>query len=361
MDAKSQVVLRQAELMQGRVLLTNPPSDDLAITLLQHNSQSVAMWCWNHSDYQYLNRLKTEKNQQQLQSIHFDILPPVEHYDNVIIFVPKAKALLHYIIHQLIQTLDLNSNIYLVGEKNAGIEGSSKQLKDYGKVFKIDSARHCQLWQFNFKSNIKDEFKYQAEQYGIQDYDLNLKDFMNEKNIQLNIQSMAGVFSQNRLDIGTAQLLPFLNQVKSGKILDFGCGSGIMGLILAKLNPNNHIVAVDVDAFALHSTRLNFEKHGLSQQLTTIAITDIQNLSQQAEFQHAFDVIISNPPFHQGVKTDYQASENLCEHSKKLLNNHGELWLVFNDFLNYPNLLKTYFSEIIRHHHKHGFLVISAK
>ncbi len=37
--------------------------------------------------------------------------------------------------------------VFLVGEKRGGIEGAAKQLAVLGKPRKLDSARHCQLWQ----------------------------------------------------------------------------------------------------------------------------------------------------------------------------------------------------------------------
>ncbi|MCP5775072.1 class I SAM-dependent methyltransferase, partial [Klebsiella pneumoniae] len=73
-------------------------------------------------------------------------------------------------------------------------------------------------------------------------------------NGDLIICALPGVFSQNRLDVGTATLLPYLSQITSGKIADFGCGAGVISAYLAKLNPKNRIFAMDVDAFALAST-----------------------------------------------------------------------------------------------------------
>ncbi len=54
---------------------------------------------------------------------------------------------------------------------------------------------------------------------------------------ELQICALPGVFSQNRLDVGTAVLLPHLSQVTSGKIADLGCGAGVISAYLAKLNP----------------------------------------------------------------------------------------------------------------------------
>lgn len=50
--------------------------------------------------------------------------------------------------------------------------------------------------------------------------------------------------------------------------------------------------------------------------------------------------IVSNPPFHQGVHTDYQASERLLQRAAEHLAPGGELRLVANSFLKYPPLIE---------------------
>ena len=54
----------------------------------------------------------------------------------------------------------------------------------------------------------------------------------------------------------------------------------------------------------------------------------------------ALSAIVSNPPFHQGVHTDYQASENLLVQAGRHLVKGGELRLVANSFLKYPPLIE---------------------
>lgn len=340
MDTKSEVVLRQLDLLTGQILLVNPATDELAQILQQHTQQSVTLWTWNFSDYQYF--------QQQAQynpniQVYFQIHIPKHDYQHIIIFNPKIKAQLNYILHQIASSQQLNRCIYLIGEKNAGIEGSAKLMKEYGKTLKIDNARHCQYWQMylNKQEKLRPITDWQVS------YTL---DCAEQK---LEIISLVGVFSQHKLDIGTAQLLPYLKHIKTGKIADFGCGAGVIACYLAKLNPQHQIIAYDVDAFALASLQLSIEKNQIKN-IQFQAITGI------ADIAHDFDAIVSNPPFHQGVKTHYQVSEDLCQQSHAHLNKHGELWLVFNDFLNYPNLLKPYFKSLIKHRHQQGFYVLQA-
>ena len=169
----------------------------------------------------------------------------------------------------------------------------------------------------------------------------------------LTICALPGVFSQNRLDVGTAVFLPFLSQVTSGKIADFGCGAGVISAYLAKLNPKNRIFALDVDAFALTSTRMTFEKNGLSpEQLEITAVTGIEDAPL---FLHA---IVSNPPFHQGIQTNYDASESLCKTSRRHLKSGGELWIVANRFLNYPLLIEQSFGKCTTKADQQGFKVL---
>ena len=58
-----------------------------------------------------------------------------------------------------------------------------------------------------------------------------------------------------------------------------------------------------------------------------------------------FDLIISNPPFHDGIDTAYRAVENLILQAKNHLTREGELRIVANAFLPYPDLLDQAFGS----------------
>lgn len=67
-----------------------------------------------------------------------------------------------------------------------------------------------------------------------------------------------------------------------------------------------------------------------------------------------FDLIVSNPPFHDGVDTAYRAVEELIFQAKNHLTKGGELRIVANAFLPYPDLLDKAFG-------KHDVLAKSTK
>lgn len=336
MDPRSEVVIRQHEYLSGRVLLINAPTDDLLSNLEKDITPCV--WTWNYNEFQYF--------QTQQANVHFGVELPEGSFDQAIIFVPKSKELLNYLLHQAVSRLALGASIFLVGEKKGGVERAAKQLLPFGKACKLDSARHCQMWQMTIESSVKTKTLADwAQEY-----------IVTTPKGDLTICALPGVFSQNRLDIGTAVLLPFLSQVTSGKIADFGCGAGVISAYLAKLNPKNRIFAMDVDAFALASTQMTFEKNSLSpEQLEITAVTGIEDAPL---FLHA---IVSNPPFHQGIHTDYNASESLCKTSRRHLKSGGELWMVANRFLNYPILIEQNFGQCTTKADQQGFKVLFAK
>ena len=117
MDPRSEVVLRQQDYLNGQVLLINAPNDQLAKNLPKQVQASV--WTWNYADHQaFLNA--------GINS-HFSVEFPQASFDQVIIFVPKSKELLNYILHVVTSHLTLRQSVFLVGEKKAGVERAAKQ------------------------------------------------------------------------------------------------------------------------------------------------------------------------------------------------------------------------------------------
>ncbi|MBJ9986304.1 methyltransferase [Acinetobacter sp. S40] len=336
MDPRSEVVLRQQQFLSGRVLLINAPADRLSQELPK--ALDVSIWTWNFADHQYF--------QQQQFDTHFSVEFPKTSIDQVVIFVPKSKELLSYILHVVTSHLNKGQSIFLVGEKKGGVERAAKQLQALGKTLKLDSARHCQLWQCILqKTETLKPLQNWVKTYTVQ---------VNQTELQ--ICALPGVFSQNHLDVGTAILLPYLNNIKSGKLADFGCGAGVISAYLAKLNSKNEIYALDVDAFALCSTEMTFHRNGLNlEQLHIQAVTGIHDAPPQ------LDAIVSNPPFHQGIHTDYAASEGLCKQAKQHLTINGELWIVANRFLNYALLIEQQFGRCNILADQQGFKVLYAQ
>lgn len=311
MDARSEVLLRQAELFSGSVLLAGLPADDLLGQL-----PAAHGWSWHAGD------------QLRLQArfdgrCEFGVEAPAVAFDAGVLFLPKSRELTDYLLRALAARLS-GKMLYLVGEKRGGIERAARQLAEFGQARKLDSARHCQLWQIRVdNAPLPPSLPELAERFR-----LDLADG------PLEVVSLPGVFSHGRLDRGSALLLEHLDALPTGRVLDFGCGAGIIGAALKRRYPQSELVLLDVDAFAVESSRLTLAANGLSAEV--IAGDGIDAAPGELA------AIISNPPFHQGVHTHYQASETLLQRAAEHLQQGGELRLVANAFLKYPPLIEAH-------------------
>ena len=309
MDPRSEVLLRQADLFQGSLLLAGLPADDLLGQL-----PAAHGWSWHAGDQAALQARFSGRS-------HFGVEVTPQPFEAAVLFLPKSRELASYLLNALASRL-AGRELYLVGEKRGGIEGAAKQLQAFGKPRKLDSARHCQLWQVTV-DNVPEAPNLHSL---AQRFELPLAES------PLTVVSLPGVFSHGRLDRGSALLLEHLEQLPVGHVLDFGCGAGVLGAVVKRRYPQSQVTLLDVDAFAVESSRLTLAANGLEGEVICGDGIDAapDNL----------DLILSNPPFHTGVHTHYQTSENLLQKSAKHLKKGGELRLVANNFLRYQPLIE---------------------
>jgi len=136
--------------------------------------------------------------------------------------------------------------------------------------------------------------------------------------IELKFYTDNGVFSKNKLDFGTRTLLENLEIDRfRGKILDFGCGIGPIGIYLS-LKTKEKIDMIDINkrsiSLAIKNSKLNN------------ANTNIFESNIYEKINKKYDFIVSNPPIRVGNKVLYKILFEAKEH----LNENGELWIIIN-------------------------------
>jgi len=330
MDPRSEVLLRQAHLFEGRVLLAGLPADGL-LDKLPH----ATGWSWNAADHAGLATRYAERT-------GFGVHPPEGDFSAAVLFLPKARELSAYVLNTLASGLQ-GRPLFLVGEKRGGIEGAARQLGAFGRARKLDSARHCQLWQVDVEqAPARPDLHSLAQRFTLEV----------DGTTSLEVVSLPGVFSHGRLDRGTRLLLDHLHNLKPAHLLDFGCGAGILGAVIKQRYPQAAVTLLDVDAFAIESAKLTLAANGLEGQLICADGIDAA--------PHGLSAIISNPPFHTGVHTDYRASQALLERAVQHLAQGGEIRLVANSFLRYQPLIEAHLRDCTVMAEDNGFRVYRA-
>ncbi len=110
---------------------------------------------------------------------------------------------------------------------------------------------------------------------------------------ELRLMSGSGVFAQGRVDMGTAILLRVTEPPAAGRILDLGCGWGVIGLAIATAVPDAVVTGVDVNERAVLLANDNAAAAGLADRFTAATPDGVDT--------HAtYDEIWSNPPIRIG-------------------------------------------------------------
>jgi len=110
---------------------------------------------------------------------------------------------------------------------------------------------------------------------------------------ELSLTSGSGVFAKGRLDIGTSVLFRETEPPASGRILDLGCGYGVIGLAIAAASPKTSVTGVDVNERAVLLAEENAARLGVAARYAPLTP---DRLPPDA----TYDEIWSNPPIRIG-------------------------------------------------------------
>ena len=158
-----------------------------------------------------------------------------------------------------------------------------------------------------------------------------------------------GVFSKNGVDFGSRLLLDFIPlEEVGGKILDLGCGYGVIGIALNKLTGAN-VDMVDVNLRALHLTEMNVSANKC-QNINVFESNVYENVNTK------YTSIVTNPPIRAGKKVIYDMLFN----AKEYLTDDGNLYFVIRKQQGAKSMMsdleKEYNLEIIEK--KKGYYII---
>ena len=155
------------------------------------------------------------------------------------------------------------------------------------------------------------------------------------KDKKLSFISDNGVFSKNHVDSATELLVKTIYDEVKGKILDVGCGYGVIGITLATSKNVTDVEMIDINHRALDLAKRNAEKNKVASKIKILESNGFEQIKEK------YDAIITNPPIRAGKAVIYQMYADAKEHLKK----DGALYIVINKKHGAPSTIK-YLEEL---------------
>ncbi len=178
-----------------------------------------------------------------------------------------------------------------------------------------------------------------------------------------------GVFSRGGLDAGSRALIETMvirtanstaNSTSNSlsllgeAVLDLGCGCGIVGAVAAQMG--GKVVCVDSSAIALQATRATCKLNDVMECVQVLASD-----GASAVRDRHFDLVATNPPFHQGLGVEHDVAQQFVRDAAHVLNPDGKLYLVANRFIRYERIMSELFSRVTTAYEDNRFHVLVAE
>lgn len=169
-------------------------------------------------------------------------------------------------------------------------------------------------------------------------------------NQPLEIETTEGLFSPRGADAGTLSMVSAVELESGQKLLDLGCGAGLVGIAAAKVLGEENVWMTDVDPAAVRCAAENAKRNGVEN--VHLCCGD----ALDAVDASGFDWILSNPPYH----ADFSVAKKFIEKGFNRLKLGGKLVMVVKRELWYRNKLTAVFGGV-RMQEIGGYFVFTAE
>jgi 16S rRNA (guanine1207-N2)-methyltransferase len=286
-------------------------------------------------------RLTLSANDVPQADIQTGIELPSEYdqkYNAVIIQIPKGRLLARRWLLQAYNALTMDGNLYLVGSNRAGIQSVIKDAQELIGLGRILAYKKGNRLAHFIKRSRAIPAPIWTSSPGVAahtwiEFSITLADHT------YIIRSLPGVFSFDHPDEGTCMLLDTVHIPPGVKVLDAGCGYGIIGLYAA-VSGAGIVHLVDNNLLAVAACRETLSMNGIKN--AEVYAGDLLS----PVLKDKYDLILSNPPFHTGHAVDYQIAHALIENSYQALNLGGRMIIVANRFIRYDRLIQEVYGNI---------------
>lgn len=259
---------------------------------------------------------------------------PDAHFPQVVVHLQKSRAATFEDLVQAWRVLQPGGRLLFVGSNALGIVSAVKRLASQLDQEGLVIANRARARVVGFKKDAGPGPRSEPTE----PFPVAIRSIRGEIT-EFVLETAPGVFSARKLDAGTQMLLDalpgFVGHKSPKRIVDLGCGTGVLGIAAAMLWPEAEICLADADARAVACTRANVDRLGLAARCQ-VAWWD----SREAPLDHRFALALVNPPFHhRGPEVDLGPALALFHSLGGWLKPGGRALLVANRTLPYEGPL----------------------
>ena len=167
----------------------------------------------------------------------------------------------------------------------------------------------------------------------------------------VNIETDVSLFSPSGADKGTLSMLKHAEFKADDKVLDLGCGAGIVGLAAccAGVAPEK-VTLTDVDPLAVSIAHRNLDNNGF------VGARTVCGNALEAVDDAGYTIILSNPPYH----TDFNVAKTFIEKGFNRLTIGGRMLLVTKRRDWYRNKMIAVFGGVKIYNEEDGYFVFES-
>lgn len=150
----------------------------------------------------------------------------------------------------------------------------------------------------------------------VKQYDCELGFADNDR--ELRVLTRPGVFSHREIDVGARALIEIMQIDPGYRVLDLGCGSGVVGLAAAAREADVRVQAVDSNPRAVQCAEWGAAQNELP------LVTATLDCDGRTVAEEAFDLVLANPPYY----SNFRLAELFVQIATKALVTDGYLLIV---------------------------------
>lgn len=170
------------------------------------------------------------------------------------------------------------------------------------------------------------------------------------KDVDMVFETAPAIFSPNSIDAGTLAMLSVVDFLPGDRVLDLGCGYGVVGVLAGKLIGEENVIMCDISEQAIEYANTNLKLNNVPN--IKIRLSDGYKDIEEKDFS----LILSNPPYH----ADFSIPKHFIEGGFKKLILGGKLVMVTKRLDWYKNKLTSVFGGV-KVHEINGYYVFVAE